>query len=79
MSSPVSLDHGKNHSRLVRWLCTYADETPVEEASTKAAEDPVVDEPATKLYEGCGFRDTGEREPLRPGSPLQLMRMQAEL
>ena len=27
MSSPVSLDHGKNHSRLVRWLCTYADET----------------------------------------------------
>jgi Uma2 family endonuclease len=28
MSSPVSLNHGKHHSRLVRFLCTYADNTP---------------------------------------------------
>jgi Uma2 family endonuclease len=28
MSSPVSLRHGMHHSRLVRWLCTYADDTP---------------------------------------------------
>jgi ribosomal protein S18 acetylase RimI-like enzyme len=34
---------------------------------------------ATKLYEGVGFYDTGDREPLRPGSPLQLMKMRAPL
>lgn len=28
MSSPVTLHHGKHHSRVVRWLCTYADDTP---------------------------------------------------
>ena len=27
MSSPVSLRHGKHHSRLMRWLCTYTDDT----------------------------------------------------
>ena len=25
-------------------------------------------EPATRLYEACGFVDTGDREPVRPGS-----------
>jgi ribosomal protein S18 acetylase RimI-like enzyme len=34
---------------------------------------------AVALYEGLGFRDTGEREPLRPGSPLELMKMRAGL
>jgi ribosomal protein S18 acetylase RimI-like enzyme len=34
---------------------------------------------AARLYERFGFRDTGEREPLRPGSQLQLMKMCAPL
>jgi ribosomal protein S18 acetylase RimI-like enzyme len=34
---------------------------------------------AIALYERAGFRDTGEREPLRPGSRLQLMKMRAGL
>ncbi len=34
---------------------------------------------ATKLYQDHGFVDTGEREPLRSGSPLQLMKMRAPL
>jgi ribosomal protein S18 acetylase RimI-like enzyme len=34
---------------------------------------------ALALYERNGFRDTGEREPLRPGSRLQLMHMRAPL
>jgi ribosomal protein S18 acetylase RimI-like enzyme len=34
---------------------------------------------ASRLYERLGFTDTGEREPLRPGSDLQLMKMRAEL
>jgi ribosomal protein S18 acetylase RimI-like enzyme len=34
---------------------------------------------AIRLYERAGFVDTGEREPLRPGSPLQLMKMRAKL
>jgi ribosomal protein S18 acetylase RimI-like enzyme len=34
---------------------------------------------AFRLYESFGFADTGEREPLRPGSPLQLMKMRAPL
>jgi ribosomal protein S18 acetylase RimI-like enzyme len=34
---------------------------------------------AVTLYERAGFRDTGEREPLRPGSPLELMKMRAPL
>ena len=39
----------------------------------------VGNEAATILYERLGFRDTGEREPLRPGSRLQLMKMRAIL
>jgi len=35
--------------------------------------------PACTLYERHGFSDTGEREPLRAGSPLQLMKMRAAL
>jgi ribosomal protein S18 acetylase RimI-like enzyme len=34
---------------------------------------------AVSLYEQAGFRDTGEREPLRPGSRLELMKMRAGL
>jgi ribosomal protein S18 acetylase RimI-like enzyme len=35
--------------------------------------------PACTLYERHGFRDTGEREPLRAGSLLRLMKMRAAL
>jgi ribosomal protein S18 acetylase RimI-like enzyme len=34
---------------------------------------------ATRLYQRMGFEDTGEREPLRAGSPLRLMKMRAKL
>ena len=34
---------------------------------------------AVRLYEQLGFSDTGEREPLRPGSELRLMKMRAKL
>jgi ribosomal protein S18 acetylase RimI-like enzyme len=34
---------------------------------------------AAKLYERHGFRDTGQREPLRAGSPLRLMKMRTSL
>jgi ribosomal protein S18 acetylase RimI-like enzyme len=34
---------------------------------------------AVALYERWGFRDTGEREPLRPGSRLELMKMRSGL
>jgi len=30
---------------------------------------------AIKLYEGLGFRDTGGREPLRPGSAIRIRQM----
>jgi ribosomal protein S18 acetylase RimI-like enzyme len=36
-------------------------------------------EPACNLYKRQGFTDTGEREPLRAGSPLKLMKMRAPL
>jgi ribosomal protein S18 acetylase RimI-like enzyme len=63
-------------SGLIHAVCTWARErgaTRIELSVT------IGNEPATKLYEQCGFADTGDREPLRPGSSLQLMRMQAEL
>lgn len=34
---------------------------------------------ATRLYERAGFEDTGEREPLRAGSELRLMKMRSKL
>ena len=36
-------------------------------------------EPARRLYERCGFRDTGERTPIRPGSEVESRTMRATL
>lgn len=34
---------------------------------------------AINLYESCGFADTGQREPLREGSPMSTLWMRREL
>ena len=34
---------------------------------------------ARRFYEACGFHETGEREPLRPGSELDVLLLEKEL
>jgi ribosomal protein S18 acetylase RimI-like enzyme len=36
-------------------------------------------EAARRFYEACGFRETGEREPLRPGSELNVLVLEKAL
>jgi ribosomal protein S18 acetylase RimI-like enzyme len=35
--------------------------------------------PALRLYQSCGFRETGQREPIRPGSALLVRQMILQL
>jgi ribosomal protein S18 acetylase RimI-like enzyme len=61
---------------LVDAICAWARDrgaTTVELAVT------IGNDGATRLYERAGFKDTGEREPLRAGSDLRLMKMRAKL
>jgi len=61
---------------LIDAICSWARERG---ASTIDLSVTVGNDGAMALYERCGFVDTGEREPLRAGSPLRLMKMRASL
>jgi ribosomal protein S18 acetylase RimI-like enzyme len=61
---------------LIEAICEWARERGAKDIELSVT---VGNDGATALYERCGFVDTGEREPLRTGSPLQLMKMRAAL
>jgi ribosomal protein S18 acetylase RimI-like enzyme len=63
-------------SALIEAIVTWANERG---AKTIELSVTVGNDAASKLYERHGFRDTGQREPLRAGSPLRLMKMRASL
>jgi ribosomal protein S18 acetylase RimI-like enzyme len=61
---------------LVNAICDWARERG---AHTIELSVTIGNDPACNLYKRQGFTDTGEREPLRAGSPLKLMKMRATL
>jgi ribosomal protein S18 acetylase RimI-like enzyme len=61
---------------LVDAICEWARECGASQVELSVT---VGNDVATRLYERAGFEDTGEREPLRAGSPLRLMKMRAKL
>jgi hypothetical protein len=74
MSSPVSLHHGKHHSRLVRVLCTYADETPGTEigdnTTNKLGEESEPQPDAFLVIESaCGGQTTLDEDGYVVGGP----------